>query len=229
MVIAMKKIKMSREMAYVFGICIMPFAVACTIKANLGMSMIAAPSFIISEKIPLTNGQVEWIMQGLFLVLMCVVIKKFKLTYLGSFVSAIIYGALLDLANWLIGMIPIDSLSTAPQMAARVVLFIMGMVLTSFSVAMFFNTYLPPCAYDFFVREIGSVKKLDMRKWKLTYDASMFAFALSLTLILFHKFVGVSVGTLVMVVCNGNIIAFFSKMFDKRIEFFDRFNFAKYF
>ncbi|MCM1114562.1 MAG: DUF6198 family protein [Clostridium sp.] len=219
----MKKIKMSRELAYVLGMVFMPFAVAFSIKANFGMSMIAAPGYIISEKIFLTNGQVEWIMQGVFLILMCIIIKRFRLTYLTSFASALIYGALLDLARWIVDFIPAQSI------AARVVFFVLGMVLTSFSVAMFFNTYLAPCAYDYFVREVGSAKKLDMRKWKLGYDFSMLVFSIVLSLVLFHKFIGISFGTLIIVVCNGNIISFFSKLFDKHISFYDRFPLAKYF
>lgn len=219
----MKKIKMSRELAYILGMVFMPFAVAFSIKADFGMSMIAAPSYIISEKIPLTNGQVEWIMQGLFLLLMCVIIKRIRLTYFTSFVSAFIYGALLDLARFLVDLIPANGI------ASRVIFFILGMVLTSFSVAMFFNTYLAPCAYDYFVREVGHAKKLDMRKWKLGYDFSMLVFSVVLSFALFHHFVGISFGTIIIVICNGNIISFFSKQFDKHISFYDRFSFAKYF
>ena len=94
---------------------------------------------------------------------------------------------------------------------------------------MFFNTYLAPCAYDYFVREVGHFKKLDMRKFKLGYDISMLVVSVSLSLILFHKFVAINIGTLLMAVLNGNIISFFSKMFDRHIEFFDRLPLAKYF
>lgn len=221
---SMKKIKMSRELAYVLGMTVMPFAVSFTIKADLGMSMIAAPTYIISEKVSfLTNGQTEWLMQGFFLALMCVIIKKFRVSYLTSFLSALIYGALLDFARYVTGGIHADN------MIVRIVLFVLGMVLTSFSVAMFFNTYLAPCAYDYFVRQIGSEKKLDMRKWKLGYDFSMLALSVILSLSLFHKFIGINFGTLIMAVFNGNIIAFFSNQLKKHIDFFDRFPLAKYF
>lgn len=220
----MKKIKLSTELCYVLGMVLMPFAVSLTIKANLGMSMIASPTYIISEKVPfLTNGQTEWIMQGLFLVLMCVIIKKFRLTYLTSFLSAFIYGLILDFAIYL------TSFFEANNIVFRVFLFIAGMVLTSLSVAFFFNTYLAPCAYDYFVRVVGEEKKLDMRKWKLSYDASMLVLALVLSLTLFRGFVGINFGTLVMVALNGNIISFFSKFINKHFELFDRFSFRKYF
>ncbi len=215
---------MSRELCYVLGMLLMPFAVSLTIKADLGMSMIAAPSYIISQKISfITTGQTEWALQAFFIVLMCLIIKKFRLTYLTSFLSAFIYGLLLDLNIYLTGFITTDSL------AVRIVLFIFGMVLTSLSVALFFNTYLAPCAYDYFVRNVGMEKKLDMRKWKLAYDFSMLVVSVLLSLILFGKFIAINIGTIIMAVCNGNIISFFSKLLNKNIEFFDRFPLRKYF
>lgn len=220
----MKKIRMSRELAYILGMVCMPFAVSFTIKANLGMSMIAAPSYIISERVQfITTGQTEWIFQAFFLVLMCLIIKHFRVAYLTSFASAFIYGLILDFAIFVTSPIKAESI------VVRIVLFVLGMVMTSFSVAMFFNTYLAPCAYDYFVREVGHFKKLDMRKFKLGYDISMLVVSASLSLILFHKFVAINIGTLLMAVLNGNIISFFSKMFDRHIEFFDRLPLAKYF
>lgn len=220
----MKKIKLSRELCYVLGMVLMPFAVSLTIKANLGMSMIAAPSYIISEKVPfLTTGQTEWIMQAFFIALMCVILKKFRLTYLTSFLSAFIYGLILDFAIFVTGFFE------ANNIVFRVVLFALGMVLTSLSVALFFNTYLAPCSYDYFVRNVGEEKKLDMRKWKLCYDFSMLALSFILSFSLFKRFVGINVGTLIMAILNGNIISFFSNFINKHFELYDRFAFRKYF
>lgn len=220
----MKKIKLSRELCYVLGMLIMPFAVSLTIKADLGMSMIAAPSYIISERAPfITTGQTEWIMQALFIVLMCVIIKKFRLTYLTSFLSAFIYGILLDFDIYITGFFQ------ANHVALRIILLLAGMVLTSLSVALFFNTYLAPCAYDYFVRNVGEEKKLDMRKWKLCYDFAMLIASVLLSLILFKRLIAINVGTLIMAVFNGNIIAFFSKLINKHFTLFDRFPLRKYF
>ncbi len=220
----MKKIRMSREFAYLAGLMTMPFAVAFTVKADLGMSMIAAPTYIISQKVSfLSYGTAEYIVQALFLILMCVIIKKVRAAYLTSFLTALIYGAILDFAVYITRGIPANS------MPVRILLFIAGMVMTSLSVAFFFNTYLAPCAYDFFVRVVGREKNLDMRKWKLTYDFLMLIFSAALSLALFHKFIAINVGTLVMALCNGNLISFFSKTMQKHFEFFDRFPLAKYF
>lgn len=203
------KIKVSSELMWVLGMLIMPFAITLCTKANLGMSMIAAPTYIVSEKTILSYGQTEYIFQAIVLLIMCLMVKRFKLIYLTSFASAIIYGTILDFYIWLMRDIE------ANAMWLRVVFFILGMVLTSFAVACFMHTYLAPCAYDYLVREVVEVRKFDLRKFKLINDASYMVLALALTLVLFRGFVGVSVGTLIMVVLNGNIISFFSKWMDK--------------
>ena len=186
--------------------------------------MIAAPSYIISERFAfITTGQVEWALQALFLALMCMIIRRFRLAYLTSFLSALVYGALIDLFRFLLDPLALQTL------ALRIVFFVLGMVLTSLSVALLFKNYLAPCAYDFFVRVVGEVKKLDMRKWKIAYDAGMLLFSVVLSLALFRRLVGLSVGTVVLVVCNGNIISLFSNLLDKHFEFYDGLPLRKYF
>lgn len=214
----MKTRKLSRELNYVLAMLLMPFSISLATKANLGLSMIAAPTYIVSEKVSfLTYGQTEYIAQGFMLMLMCVVVKKFKWTYLTSFATALIYGTILDLFIWL------ERDWAVEATWLRVLLFIAGMVLTSTSVALFMNTYLAPCAWDYFVRTVVEEKKLDLRKFKIGYDAVFLIISVVLTLTLFHKFIGVTWGTLVIAICNGNIISFIDKFINKRFELYDRF------
>ena len=219
-----KKKRIPCELTYLLGMILMPFSVVLSIKADLGLSMIAAPSYIISERFAfITTGQVEWALQAVFLALMCMIIRRFRLTYLTSFLSALVYGALIDLFRFLLEPLVLQTLPL------RIAFFIAGMVLTSLSVALLFKNYLAPCAYDYFVRVVGEVKKLDMRKWKIAYDAGMLLLSVALSLILFRKLVGLSVGTVVLVICNGNIISFFSKWLDKHFEYYDGLPLRKYF
>lgn len=202
---------------YVLGIILMPFSIAVMTKANFGLSMIAAPTYIISEKFPITYGQTEYIVQTLVLVLMCIVVRKFKWTYLTSFVTAIIYGSVLDFFIWLLRDWTVENI------ALRIVLFFAGMVVTSIGVSMFLHTYLAPCAYDYFVKTVVKEKKVDLRKFKLANDATYLVISLILTLVLFHGFVGITWGTIVIVALNGNIISFVSKWMDNHITFYDHF------
>ena len=210
------KTKLSRELNYVLAMILMPLSISLATKANLGLSMIAAPTFIISEKASfLTYGQTEYIAQGFMLLLMCIIVRKFKATYLTSFITAVIYGSILDLFIWL------ERSWVVEAMWLRVVLFAVSMVLTALSVALFLNTYLAPCAWDYFVRTVVEEKQLDLRRFKLSYDFCFLVISVALSLLLFQKFIGVTWGTLVIAACNGNIIATVNKWLNKRFEFYD--------
>ncbi|MBR2277841.1 MAG: hypothetical protein IJ872_01370 [Eubacterium sp.] len=220
-----KKFRLSREAAYVWATIVLPLAVAMMAKANLGLSMIAAPTYIVSEKVSfLSYGQAEYIFQAIILLLMSAVVGKFRLIYLSSFATALIYGTVLDGFVYLLS--PLD----VTRLWLRIVFFIIGMVLTALGVALYIKTYLPPCAYDYFVRTVVQEKHTDLRKTKLTNDGVYLVLSVVLTLTLFHKFVGITWGTLVITLCNGHIIAFFDKQMEKHIEFYNRFpKLAKYF
>lgn len=207
------KIKFSKELSFVLGMVIMPFAVALCTKANLGLSMIAAPTYIISEKFPITYGQTEYIFQALVLVIMCLLVGKFKLIYLTSFLSALVYGTILDFFIWCM------SGFEATQLWLRILLFAFGVFFTAVGVALLMNTYLPPCAYDYLVREVVDVRKLDLKKTKLINDGTYLVVAIALTLILHHKFIGITWGTIVIVAVNGNLISALNKLLNKHFDF----------
>lgn len=66
--------------------------------ANFGISMIVAPAYILSLKTGfLTFGQAEYVLQAGLFIVFCLVMRKFKAVYLSSFVTCLIYGAVLDL------------------------------------------------------------------------------------------------------------------------------------
>ena len=219
-----RKLRLSREVSYILGLFTMPFAIAISTKADLGLSMIAAPAFIISEKVSgLTYGQTEYIVQTLVLSVMCIVVRKFKLSYLFSFITSILYGTILDIFLYILKDFEPE------KMLVRVILFILGMIITSISVTFFFNTYIPPCSYDFFVRDVVFEKKADMRKFKMGFDAAFLIISLLLTLLLFRGFIGISIGTVIIVLVNGNIISAFDQFLKKHVEFYDRFPLARYF
>lgn len=201
-----------------FGLLIQAFAVSTMTRADLGLSQIVAPAYILSCKISfLTFGQAEYVVQGLLVVLVCILTKKIKLSYAFTFVTVLIYGAVLDLFNWLwqsLGVIP---------MWSRLLLFAVGMVLTALSVSLFFHTYLSPAAYDFFVKQVADAKHLNINKFKLGFDAAFLITAVVLSLLFFRKLVGVSIGTVLMALVNGHIIRFFSSQIEKHVEWFDRF------
>ena len=147
----------------------MAFGAAFTELAGFGMSMVVAPTYIlhlhVSKFLPwFTFGVAEYIVQGFLIILTALIVRRFKLSYLFSFVTAILYGTVLDLAISLLSVIPSDS------MVIRVACFVAGTLFCSIAVSLFFHTYISPEAYELIVKEISQKFPFNINKVKTSYD-----------------------------------------------------------
>lgn len=220
----MKKINNFAEMAYIIGIITVAFGVTLMEKANLGISMVVAPAYLISLKFDfLTFGTAEYTLQAVLLIVTFLVLRKFKLSHCFSFVTAVIYGVVLDGFMWLMRNVPADMLTE------RISLFISGMLFCSFGISMFFHTYLAPEVYELFVKELSRKFGININSFKIGYDCVSCAVAVVMSLAFFGDIRGVGIGTIVCAVLNGYIIGIFSKLLEKHIDFSPRYAVAKYF
>jgi len=230
-----RKLPFSSELAYALGILLMALGVSLVSLSNFGYSMIVAPVYLIFARLGglITFGMTEYLFQGLLLGLMCLVLRRFRLPYLFSFVTAVLYGVTFDGALWLLGNLPADRLGW------RILWFCLGTVCISLSVAFFVRTYLAPEVYELIVREFSARFSLDFGRVKLIYDLSSLGFSILLSLLLFGPGVfgrfswaalgqaildgfileGIGIGTLIAALINGPIISFCGKFLDDRLEF----------
>lgn len=223
-----KKITFHSELVYAAAIILLALAVAMLSAADFGVSMIVAPAYIISQKLGvITFGQGEYVVQSILFIVFCILMRKVKLVYFSSFATCLIYGAVLDIWRKFVPLFNPDIVAPGSMtLPIRILLFLGGMILTSFSVMLFYKTYLYPQVYDFFVKGVSSRFNKDRTKTKIAFDFSCLAVSCVLTLVLFRKFVGIGVGTLVLTALNGFIIGWFDKMFDKCVNlkpFFPKF------
>ena len=226
-----KKICIPSELTYLLGIVLLALAVATLTAANFGISMIVAPAYLLSLKVGVvTFGQAEYIVQAAVFLLLCLVLRKFRPIYLMSFVTCLIYGAVLDLWRLLPCFDPAVTEPGSMALWLRILMFVIGVLLTSFSVALFFKTYLYPQVYDFFVKAVSLKYGIRLPVFKTVVDLSLLLISTVMTLCFFGKFVGLNWGTLVMAVLNGTIIGFFSGRLDRFFEFRPIFKrFSQYF
>lgn len=227
-----KRITLHSELVYILAILLLSFSVAMVSAADLGLSMIVAPAYILSQKLGfLTFGQSEYVVQAILFIVFCILLKKVKLVYFTSFLNCIIYGAVLDFWRTVIPMF--NPNITAPGSMAlplRILFFISSILITAFSIALFFRVYLYPQVYDFFVKGITEHFKLNQTKFKTAFDLTCLAVSVVMTLAFFGKFVGIGVGTLITALVNGSLIGGFGKLIDKHFEIKPLFpNFAKKF
>lgn len=223
----MGKIKKSSELLWLLGNIFVALGVAICSKADLGVSMIAAPAFIVYEAIaPLWSGfsvgMTEYILQGIMLVVLCLIIRRFNWRYLLAFAVAVIYGYTLNFFLWLLSGLSFDSVTL------RWVMLIVGDISTAFGVACFFRTYMPLQVYELFVAELARFFKLNINKTKCVFDISLLAVSIILSFSLFgdagsfdwssigySSFHSIGLGTLVTTIINSPIIAFMGKLIDK--------------
>lgn len=224
------KLKKTSELFWLFGIIFLALGVAICSKANLGVSMIAAPAFVVHEAVVpfwsgLSIGTTEYIIQGLMLIILCVAVRRFNWRYLLAFVVAVIYGYTFDLFSWVLGGVSFDAVWL------RYVMLIVGDIVTAFGVACFFHTYMPLQVHELFVAEIASRFNIGINKVKRAFDMSLLALSVVLALTLFGdvttfdwseiwhtSYHSIGLGTLITTLINSPIIALMSKLIDKISE-----------
>ena len=144
----MNKKTIYSEMLYILAIIILAFAVNLMSIADLGMSMIVCPAYIISERFDfLTYGQSEYLTATIVFIIFCLVMKRFKISYLLSYLTGILYALFSDLIKILV---PIFNQNLTISMNMKIGYFFIGMILSGLAVALFYKTYLYPQIYDFF-------------------------------------------------------------------------------
>ena len=223
----MKKVSKSNELLWLFGIIFVALGVAICSKADLGVSMIAAPAFVISDAISsvfsfFTVGVTEYILQGVILIILCVVVRRFHWKYLLAFAVAVIYGYTLNLFIWMLSGIEFN------EVWLRWVMLIVGDIITAFGVASIFRTYMPLQVYEMFVAEVADRFGFTIAKTKFWFDMTLLALSILLSVVLFtdiktfdwstiyySSFHSIGLGTLVTTAINSPLIALMGKVIDK--------------
>ncbi|MBR5309410.1 MAG: hypothetical protein IKU43_11620 [Clostridia bacterium] len=226
----MKKKIFYTEYAYAIGLILLALSTSLMVLADFGVSMVVAPAYIlhlkVSQYLPFFSfGMAEYTFQAILLIFMILILKRAKLSYLFSFVTAVIYGFLLDGITLLVAYLPSEGF------IARVILYVVGMLICSFSIALLFRTYISPEVYEMFVKEVSAKLGMEISKFKTIYDCVSCLISIIMSFAFFGLFVfkGVQLGTVICALVNGSIIGAFSKILDKNFEFKDKFGLAKYF
>lgn len=217
-----KKPVLYTEMAYVIGVCLTMVGIAFTAHSDFGVSMVTGPSYLLhlklSSRFPFyTFGVSQYVVQGLLLLVMCLVIRKFRISFLFSFVTAFVGGNILDLVSRPVNLLPVEN---------RVICagyFAIGMVLTALGIAFMFHTYISQEVYELFVQEIAKVLHMKNHVFKLYYDLASLAVAVTLMTLFFGiwPLKGIGPGTIVMAVVNGPLIGVFGSWLEKIFEIRD--------
>lgn len=96
-----KKRTFFSEAAYFVGLILIAAGVVLYDKADFGMSMIVAPAYLLYRWLSptwsfFTFGMAEYVFQAFLILVMALVLRRFRVSYILSFATAVFYGFLLD-------------------------------------------------------------------------------------------------------------------------------------
>lgn len=210
------------EVAYILGIVVLAAGNALMEKANLGMSMVVAPAYLIHRKVSqflpfFSFGMSGYVFQAFLLAVLSRIMGKVKKSYFLSFVTAFLYGIILD------GIMSVVALFSCEGFLGQAVLYFSGLLICATGVAFLFHTYFPPEAYDLFVKELSQKYRLSIGKVKTAYDYCSCILGVILSLCFFGTFVGVQWGTVVCALVNGWLIGRISRFLENTFDFKDAF------
>ena len=189
--------------------------IAFATKSNFGLSMIAAGPYILHIYFRdifawFTQGTAEYIYEAILLIILTIILKKFELKYLLTFLEALIAGFVLD--GW---FFVLGGNGPAETLAGRIAFLVLGLVVTALGVAFFFKTSYPLQVYDFAVVKIAEKYNLSQSKTKFGFDITMLIISLILSFAFTHKLTGMGIGTIITTLLNSTVISFWSKLIDK--------------
>jgi uncharacterized membrane protein YczE len=225
----MKK-KFSTELAYVLGIVFVAIGVVLMEKADFGVSMVVAPAYLLYRWLSpvwsfVTFGMAEYCLQAVLLLVMILILRRFRLSYLFSFITAVVYGLVLD------GFMRLGAMLPTAFWWQRAIYYVVGMLFCSAGVSAMFHTYISPEVYELFVKEVSGHFGVDINRFKTGYDcvSSLVGVVMSFLVFGLWHFVGVSWGTILCALINGTIIGRFSAFYEKHWTFYDRFPWRRFF
>lgn len=219
----MKKLRKMNEAAWLLGIILCALGVALCTKANFGLSMVAAPPYILHlffvSRFPwYSQGTSEYIWQAVLLVGICIAVRRFTPKFLLSFGTAVLFGMTLD--GWLFVL---GGSGAYTSLALRIFALVFGELLTALAIAFYFRTDMPLQIYELLVTELCRRFGWEQSRVKQISDLSMLVFAVGLAFFLNHSWQGVGIGTVLITLVNAPLIALFGKLLDRFCDFSPRF------
>lgn len=201
------------EVALVMAVLVNTFGVVLMLYSGSGISAISSVPFAFSLVLPqFTLGTWTYLFQGLLILSLMLLRRRFVPQYLFSFVVGFVFGVLLDVHElW------IDVLPTA--LGWRVVYFIVSYLLISFGIALSNRCCLPIVPTDLFPRELSQITGIAYPKIKIAFDVLCLATTAGMTVLFLGHLEGLGVGTILAAFTMGKAIGLVGDKLDQHFRF----------
>ncbi len=201
------------EPALLLAVVINSFGVVLMLYSGSGISAISSVPFAMSEVLPaLTLGTWTYIFQGLLVLSLMVMRRRFVPSYLFSFVVGFVFGEMIDVHELWIGILP-------TALSWRVLYFIVSYLLISFGIAVSNRCLLPIIPTDLFPREVAEITSVGYPKVKIIFDVSCLAVTAATTLLFLGHLDGLGIGTILAAFTMGKVVGIIGDWLDGHVQF----------
>lgn len=189
------------------------FGVVLMLYSGAGISAISSVPFAFSEVLPVLSLRTwTYIFQGLLVLSLMIMRKRFVPSYLFSFVVGFVFGKLLDVHELWINLLP-------DNIPMRIVYFILSYIILCFGIAISNRCLLPITPTDLFPRELADITKVSYSKIKISFDVSCLAVTAGLTFFCLGHLDGLGIGTILAAFTMGKGVSIAGDLIDKKFGF----------
>lgn len=208
-----KRLVMRGEIALLIAILINSMGVLLMLQSGSGISAISSVPYAFSEVFPrLTLGTWTYIFQGLLVIVLMVLKKKFVPSYLFSFVAGFLFGKLMDVHELWITKLPVS-------IPLRIFYFVLSYLILCVGIALSNRCKLPIIPTDLFPRDLAEIIKKPYSKVKITFDVTCLVVTACLTYFSLGKILGLGIGTVIAAFTMGKGVAIVGNFIDKKLTF----------
>ena len=201
------------ELALMVVVLINSLGVVLMLYSGAGISAISSVPFAFSKVLPvLLLGTWTYIFQGLLVLSLMIMRKRFVPSYLFSFVVGFVFGKLLDVHELWINILP-------DNITMRIVYFILSYIILCFGIAISNRCLLPITPTDLFPRELADITKVSYSKIKIGFDVSCLAVTAGLTFFCLGHLDGLGIGTIVAAFTMGKGVSIAGNLIDRKFGF----------
>ena len=208
-----KKLIFRGEAALILAIIINSMGVLLMLQSGSGISAISSVPYAFSEVFPkLSLGTWTYIFQGILVITLMVLKKRFVPSYLFSFVAGFIFGELMDINELWIAKLPLS-------IPLRIFYFVLSYIILCFGIALSNRCKLPIIPTDLFPRDLSEIIGKPYSKVKITFDVTCLIVTACLTYFALGKILGLGIGTVEAAFTMGKGVSIVGNLIDKKVAF----------
>ena len=208
-----KRLILRGEAALILAIIINSMGVLLMLQSGFGISAISSVPYAFSDVFPrLSLGTWTYIFQGLLVITLMVLKKRFVPSYLFSFVAGFLFGELMDIHELWITKLPLS-------IPLRIFYFVLSYIILCFGIALSNRCKLPIIPTDLFPRDLSEIINRPYSRVKITFDVLCLATTGLLTGLMLGYLDGLGIGTIVAAFTMGKMVAITGNWIDQRVTF----------